>query len=305
VDPGDVGDDRVPRAAPLPPRAAEPATVPGAARATAAGAARAAGAGDGTTVVSSLDPRPRPAPRDPHRAAGDVDLVIPIAALPHLEALRRSLNSYRASPAIPELDRAFAAGSALACEVAPAADGRRPDLQQVRRLAARVPEFDTLLSVAADTAGSAARSAAAALWATLGLCSTPPGWSAEEREAARMVFGCACVLAQAGEPARLRRGLRSLAAPRLAQRLTDELAHHEDAWVRALGDRYPSVRHRCAQRTAWRSRGLAELIVADEACRTAVARRLERWLAGGGETRQLGAELEAALVHARTPPKFA
>ncbi|HZE03895.1 MAG TPA: hypothetical protein VE127_01655, partial [Solirubrobacteraceae bacterium] len=65
------------------------------------------------------------------------------------------------------------------------------------------------------------------------------------------------------------------------------------------------VRHRCARRTAWRSLGLSELLRDDEVARSAVTRRLERWVADGGLVATLPAELEAAIVHARTPARFA
>lgn len=233
---------------------------------------------------------------------------LPPQAIPHLVGLRLSLERYRTRPAPDELDRAFAAGSALAAGLigtAGSGAGRRPALPEVRRLAERVPEFDTLLTVAADAAAAAAETAGAQLWAALGLESPPPVWTAAEREAARMAFGCACALAHNADPAQLRRGLRALAAPRLAERLSDELAESEQAWIHALGDRYASVRHRCAPRTVRRSLGLTDLMRTDAACRTAVAERLEGWLGMGGRLPGLAAELEAALVHARTPPKFA
>ncbi|HEY6526570.1 MAG TPA: hypothetical protein VIY10_22480, partial [Solirubrobacteraceae bacterium] len=71
------------------------------------------------------------------------------------------------------------------------------------------------------------------------------------------------------------------------------------------GDRYESVRHRCARRTTWRSLGLSDLLRGDELSRTAVTRRLERWMADGGLLPTLAGELEAAIVHARTPARFA
>lgn len=238
---------------------------------------------------------------DPHPTGG----VVPAEAMPALVALRQSLERYRTRPAADELDRAFAAGTALMAAIATPAADRRPDLAEVRRVAEEVPDFGRLLSVAADAAAGAAHASVRQLWAALGLQSAPPTWTAAERDAARMVFGCACALAQNADTVQLRRGLRGLAASRFAERLTSELAQSEDAWTTVLGDRYESVRHRCAPRTPWRSRGLSELIRVDDVCRRAMVTRLERWLAAGGGTTDLGAELEAALVHARTPPKFA
>jgi hypothetical protein len=50
---------------------------------------------------------------------------------------------------------------------------------------------------------------------------------------------------------------------------------------------------------------LAELIRTDDSARSAVTVRLERWIAGGGQPATLAGELEAALVHSRTPSRFA
>ena len=122
-----------------------------------------------------------------------------------------------------------------------------------------------------------------------------------------MLFACACAAQPLSADLRVRvpGGLRGLAAGRLARRLCEELADGEAIWQRALGERYESVRHRYARRTAWRSRGLSELLRADEDTQHAVRARLERWLADGGSIDTLGSELEAALVHERTPAKFA
>ena len=111
---------------------------------------------------------------------------------------------------------------------------------------------------------------------------------------------------QETDPARLRSGLRSLAAARIGQMLAAELTAGEDVWPIALGDRYGSVRHRCAPRTTWRSRGLSDLLRIDLGhppgggdATGAMADRRRATSIG------LAAELEAALVHARTPARFA
>ena len=120
-----------------------------------------------------------------------------------------------------------------------------------------------------------------------------------------MVFACACAPAMRMDPVRFQAGLRAVAAPRFAELLCRELAESEEAWTRALGERYESVRHRCARRTTWRSLGLSDLLRGDEA------------LAPGGHSPSraldgrrrpaptLAGELEAAIVHARTPARFA
>jgi hypothetical protein len=84
--------------------------------------------------------------------------------------------------------------------------------------------------------------------------------------------------------------------------LTSELRDApEEAWERALGDRYASVRRRYAPRTKAGSHGLREAVRADAQTREALRRRLGRWLAAGADFTSLDAELEAAFVHSRTP----
>jgi hypothetical protein len=222
-----------------------------------------------------------------------------------VERLRDALARYRAGGHTAELEAGFAAATALVATLGQPRVSGRPDIEELRALANGVPEFDELLSSAAGEAERVVRAGTAGLWSTLGLRSASPGWTPAERDAARMVFACACTPATQASRARLQGGLRALAAGRFAELLCRELADSEEAWARALADRYDSVRHRCAQRTTWRSRGLSELLRADEVSRKAVVARLEHWMANGGVRARLGDELEAALVHARTPAKFA
>lgn len=220
--------------------------------------------------------------------------------------LRVALAAHRASGRPADLDRAFAVARSLIAALPGGDDGQAPDLEQVRWLAVVVPEFDELLSIAASEAEGALAGALADLWSALELPPPPPGWTPAEREAARMLLACACAgPAAAAMPDRVPTGLRGLAAGRLAARLSGELAASEELWLRALGARYDSVRHRYARRTAWRSRGLSELMHVDDEARRAVTARLARWLTAGAHLRTLTAELEAALVHVCTPPKFA
>jgi hypothetical protein len=233
-----------------------------------------------------------------------LSLELPPQAIPHLLELRRAMARYRTATGAPELVGAFAAATAMVGTMI-AHSGERPDLEEMRRLAKTVPEFGDLVSCAADEAERVVCAGATGMWRSLGLRSTAPAWSPSEREAARMVFACACAPAIHTNPDRLQGGLRALAAPRFAALLCRELAESEEAWSRALGDRYESVRHRCARRTTWRSLGLSELLRGDEDSRRAVTTRLERWLANGGLLPMLAGELEAAIVHARTPARFA
>lgn len=242
----------------------------------------------------------------PQDAAGFAGaLIVPPGAAPYVARLRAALDRHRMGGAPEELETAFGAARVLLAALAPSAPGGRPDLDELRRLADQVPELGAFLSVAAGEAERLVRTATVRLWQALGLRTTPPAWSAAEHAAARMLFACACAPTQEADPTRLRTGLRALAAPRFAEALCAELSREEAAWPLALGDRYASVRHRCAPRTAWRSRGLSDLLRDDERTREAVTVRLERWLSGGGALPALAAELEAALVHARTPPRFA
>src|SRR5579875_428561 len=204
--------------------------------------------------------------------------AVPPHAVPHVAMLRVSLRRYRERPTPAALDEAFACARALVCPTAPGGAAARPDLAQMRRLAAAVPAFDDFLSAAAGEAERALNGMLADLWLRLRIPAAAPTWNAAEREAARMAFACACAPSQAADPARLRAGLRSLAAARFAEQLADELAGSEPAWQAALGERYESVRHRCAPRTPWRSRGLSELLRIDDAARSGVVARLTRWL---------------------------
>lgn len=226
-------------------------------------------------------------------------------AIPYLQSLRVALSLYRAHGQPQQLEGAFGAAITLISIAIVPRDAERPDLEQMRSLAAAIPEFGELVSAAAGEAERAVSAGTAALWRALGLRSTSPRWTPAEREAARMVFACACAPVHPTRPTRLQDGLRGLAAARFADLLSSELAESEEAWTRALGDRYESVRHRCARRTTWRSLGLSELVRTDDVTRRAVSARLERWMGAGGLLSALGAELEAALVHARTPARFA
>ena len=239
-------------------------------------------------------------------AADRSEIMLPPQAAPHIARLRQVLTRSPASGAgSTGLGEAFTAASGLvAAVVGPTGDGR-PDTESLRGLARAVPEFDAFLDLAAGQAGHAVGQGVGELWGRLGLRSAAPVWSDTEFQAARMVFACACAPAQDSDPARIRHGLRALAAGRIARQIAAGLAESEPGWEAALGTAYASVRHRCAPRTAWRSRGLSDLVREDERSRRAIEVRLERWLAAGGDRDALGDELEAALVHARTPSKFA
>ena len=239
-----------------------------------------------------------------HVPSPQVRVALPPEAVPHLFQLRAALGRYRATGSATELAAAFPAATGVIGALQGPAGGR-PDLERLRRLAETLPEFGELLSYAVGEAERIVCAGTVGVWHWLGLRSTAPTWTPAERDAARMVFACACAPAMEFEPGRFQAGLRALAAPRFAKLLCREFAAGEAPWMRALGDRYESVRHRCARRTAWRSLGLSDLLRDDELARTAVTQRLERWMADGGMVATLAAELEAAIVHARTPARFA
>jgi hypothetical protein len=226
-------------------------------------------------------------------------------ALLQLGPLRAAVDAYRRSGDTVYLDAAFAAARALIAAL-PFVGGRpRPELEELRWVTRTVPEFSELLSSAADEAERAISASLVQTWRALGLRRGPPGWTAPELEAARMLFACTCAVDPSGPSERMPAGLRGITAGRAALQLTGELAGDEQLWQRALGRRYDSVRHRYARRTTWRSRGLAELMRDNEAVQRAVTARLERWLTYGGRLVALAGELEAALVHERTPARFA
>ena len=228
----------------------------------------------------------------------------------HLEELRGALSAYEQTADPAAIERGLAAARALVGEL-PTLDAElpgRPHLDELRRLADSLPEFGELLTVAADQAGLAVAAGCERMWMTIGLRGPAPRWTAAEHETARMVFACACGPAPgpAGAgPEWLQASLRRIAATRLAELIGADLARSEAIWLLVLGDRYGSLRHRCAPRTTLRSRGLAELLADDADCRRAVITRLERWVAAGGHPDELAAEIEAAVVHARTPSRLA
>jgi hypothetical protein len=229
---------------------------------------------------------------------------LPAQAALQLRLLRTALERYRGSGAVSELDAGFAAATAA---IAALRDPERltpPDVDALRRIRDQLPELGELLQAAGDEAERSMRAGAQALWAALDLRSEPPRWEPVERAAADVAFVCALASPGAGIQ-RLRAGLTRLASKRWAALLVNELGAGEGVWVRALGERYPSVRHRCAPRKRRSDRGLAPLARDDERSRLALIVALTGWLSDGADFRGLPAALEAALVHSRTPARLA
>jgi hypothetical protein len=229
-------------------------------------------------------------------------LRLSAAELARLGELRAALTAFRETREPAALERGLVAVRELLSTLA---RSDRPHLEELRRLAGVLPEFGELLSLAAAEAGRAVAPGYDRLWLALGLQGPVPRWNDVEHEAARMVFACACGPGAMPHPESLRASLRRIASSRLARLICADLCHSEQVWQTALGDRYGSLRHRCAPRTLMRSRGLAELLAGDGECREAVTHRLERWVAAGGHPHELAGELEAAVVHARTPARLA
>ena len=141
--------------------------------------------------------------------------ALPPEAVPHLLALRAALARYRTTAAPTELSGAFPAAGAVIGAMVTSVDGR-PELEQLRRLADTVPEFGELLSAAAGEAERVVCAGTAGVWGALGLRSTAPAWTPAERDAARMVFACACAPAMAANVAIAAKNVRvMLSAPPL------------------------------------------------------------------------------------------
>jgi hypothetical protein len=245
---------------------------------------------------------------DPHQDVAFTDgtcLRFTGPELAHLASLRAALERHAETGDPSELEHGFDAARAMIAAMPGSRPGVCPDLDDLRRLANGLPDFAELLCTAADACSAAVAAAGARLWWALELRSPPPAWTAAEHHAACTVFACACGPGDRRGSDWLPASLRRISAARIAELLCLELSAREAVWLRALGDRYGSLRHRCAPRTMLRSRGLADLLRDDPDCMAAVRARVERWVAAGADLPALAGELEAAVVHARTPARLA
>jgi hypothetical protein len=223
------------------------------------------------------------------------------AAALHAAVLRHQSEGSPAS-----LDQAFAAAGAAVARLRGERAGVPPEVDEVRRLFDRLPDFERLVVVAAGQAERAAAAAGVRIWDWFEFAGPPPAWDEAELARARLLVACACAPLDGRGEQWLGPRLRRLAAARWAELIVEHLGDVGEQWWReALGERYESVRRRCAPRTTWRTRGLAVLAASDERTRAVLRARLERWLAAGGEIERLPGELEASLVQARTPPRVA
>ncbi|HLI60072.1 MAG TPA: hypothetical protein VKV21_10460 [Solirubrobacteraceae bacterium] len=236
--------------------------------------------------------------------------ALPVGALGEHEQelalqLQAAVDSHERSGDPRDLDAGFVLARRLLAGLMRPDIDRPAGIDELRRLVDELPALGGLLDRAADTAGEAIERSCGTLFASLQIARRAPRWSAAERDTARMVFAYACGPVTATSPEWLARSLRRISAPRIAAAICEELSRREVVWRAALGDGYASLRHRCAPRTALRSRGLAELLRGDAGCRRAVTARLEQWVIAGGAVETLPQELEAAVVHARTPSRLA
>ena len=223
----------------------------------------------------------------------------------HVAALHAAVERYEHEQSPGTLDEAFAAAAIAVAALRGGRAGVPPDVEEVRRLFERLPDFELLVSIAAGEAERAAAAGGARVWQWLGFPGSSPIWEEAELARARLLVACACAPLDGRGAQWLGPRLRRLAAARWAELIVDALgAADEHWWQGALGERYESVRQRCAPRTTWRVRGLAVLST-DERTREMLRARLERWLAAGAELERLPDELEASLVQSRTPPRVA
>jgi hypothetical protein len=221
-------------------------------------------------------------------------------------ALHAAVTQYESSGSPGALDQAFAAAAVAVAGLRGERADVPPELDEVRRLFEELPDYERLVSIAAGEAERAAAAAGARLWQWLGFRTPPPTWDEAERSRARLLVACACAPLYERGAQWLGPRLRRLAAARWAGLVVDGLREADEQWWRgALGERYESVRRRCAPRTTWRTRGLAILPASDATTRATLQARLERWLAAGGDLERLPGELEASLVQSRTPARLA
>lgn len=230
----------------------------------------------------------------------------PLDPTRYVAALHAAILRYESGGSPTMLDEAFAAAAAAVGALRGERAGVPPEVDEVRWLFHRLPDFERLVSIAVGEAERAASAAGARLWQWLGLPSPPPSWDEAELSRARLLVACACAPLDGRGAQWLGPRLQRLAAPRWAGLIVTGLHGADEQWWRgALGERYDSVRQRCAPRTSWRTLGLAVLPATDVRTRATLNARLERWLAAGGDLERLPAELEASLVQSRMPARLA
>jgi hypothetical protein len=233
-------------------------------------------------------------------AAGDVEAATRIAAL------RVALARYETTGAPAMLDQAFVAAAAAVAALRGERATEPADVQELRDLVERLPEFRELVGTVVGEAERRAHAGAAELWGWFGLATEAPGWNDAEQSGARLLVARACAPLAPDGVEWLRTRMLRLAAERWAAQLTEELRQSgEDLWRRVFGERYDLLRNRYAPRTAWRKRELSAVLATDATTVDAIRRRLATWFEQSRDLARLPTELEAAFVETRTPARLA
>jgi hypothetical protein len=204
------------------------------------------------------------------------------------------------------LDQAFVAAAAAVAVLRGERANEPADVEELRDLVERLPEFRRLVTAVVGEAERWAHAGADELWSWFGLTTAAPGWNEAEQSGARLLVARACAPLDPGGLDWLRSRMLRLAAERWAAQLTEELCRSdEDLWRRVFGERYESIRNRYAPRTAWRTRELSKVLVSDANTVDAIRRRLAGWFVQSRDLDRLPTELEAAFVETRTPARLA
>jgi hypothetical protein len=204
------------------------------------------------------------------------------------------------------LDQAFVAAAAAVAALRGERATEPADVEELRGLVDRLPEFRELVGTVVGEAERWAHAGAVELWTWFGLTTEAPGWNEAEQSGARLLVARACAPLEADGVDWLRARMLRLAAERWAAQLTAELCHSdEDLWRRVFGERYDVIRSRYAPRTTWRKRELSKVLDTDTSTVDAIRRRLASWFVQSRDVERLPTELEAAFVETRTPARLA
>jgi hypothetical protein len=204
------------------------------------------------------------------------------------------------------LDQAFVAAAAAVAALRGARATEPADVEELRGLMERLPEFRELVGTVVGEAERWAHAGAVELWTWFGLTTEAPGWNGSEQSGARLLVARACAPLEADGVDWLRARMLRLAAERWAAQLTAELCQSgEDLWRRVFAERYDLIRSRYAPRTAWRKHELSKVLATDTSTVDAIRRRLASWFVQSRDVERLPTELEAAFVETRTPARLA
>jgi hypothetical protein len=233
-------------------------------------------------------------------ASGDVEAATRTAAL------RVALARYETTGSPTMLDQAFVAAAAAVAATRGQRAREPADVDELRHLVQKLPEFGQLVTTMAHEAERHANAGAYELWGWFGLATSPPGWNEAEQSGARLLIARACAPLEPGGVEWLRDRMLRLAAQRWAAMLTEELRRSdEELWRRVFAERYESLRNRYAPRTAWRTRELSKVLESDASTVDAIRRRLAAWFVQSRDVARLPTELEAAFIETRTPARLA